>query len=324
LARLRLSLRSRHYSPRTEQAYLAWIRRFVAFHGRKHPRELGAPDIEAFLDHLAANRQVSASTQNQALSALLFLYQVLERDLGEFRGVVRAKRPERLPVVLTPSEVSLLLAQMTGVTSLMSRLMYGAGLRLAECTSLRIKDLALERREIRIRDGKGRKDRVAPLPRILIDPIARHLDAVRDQHRADLQLGAGFVELPDGLARKYPNAPREWPWQWLFPATRGYIHPATGQRRRHHLHDTVVQRAVRRAALAAGLSKPVSPHTLRHCFATHLLEAGYDIRTIQELLGHRDVATTMIYTHVLNRGALGVESPLDRLAAPHPHSRPRF
>jgi integron integrase len=202
---------------------------------------------------------------------------------------------------------------MTGVTALFARLLYGTGLRITECTTLRIKDLDLPRHEVRLRDGKGRKDRIAPFPKTLVEPMTRHLENVRRQHQADLQQGAGFVQLPDGLARKYPNAPREWPWQWVFPATRHYIHQPSGQVRRHHLHETVIQRSIKRAALAARLTKPVTPHTLRHCFATHLLDAGYDIRTIQELLGHRDVATTMIYTHVLNRGALGVVSPLDHL-----------
>lgn len=314
LQRVRAALRARHYSPRTEQAYLSWTRRFIVFHGRRHPAELGASEVEAFLSQLACQAGVSASTQNQALAALLFLYaQVLERDLEALRPMVRAKRPERLPVVLSRREVASLLGRLRGVPRLMAALMYGAGLRLLETVSLRIKDLDIPRGEIRIRDGKGRKDRVVPFPSTLDHDMTRHLQQVRELHTFDLSEGAGFVQLPDALRSKYPNAPRELPWQWVFPATRTYRDPLTGERRRHHLHQTVVQRAVRQAAIAAGLTKPSTCHTLRHCFATHLLESGYDIRTIQELLGHRDVSTTMIYTHVLNRGALGVRSPLDLL-----------
>jgi integron integrase len=275
---------------------------------------MGSAEVRAFLDHLARDRNVSASTQNQALAALLFLYNdVLAITLERQSPLIRAQRRERIPIVLTPTEVSSLLAQLDGTPYLMASLLYGAGLRLLEWARLRINDIDLDRREIRVRDGKGRKDRLTPLPIALISKLELHLQRVRQQHQADLHGGAGYVEIPDALRTKYPNAPREWPWQWLFPATRGYLHPQTAERRRHHLHETVVQRAVRQAALAAHLSKRVSCHTLRHSFATHLLEAGYDIRTIQELLGHRDVATTMIYTHVLNRGALGVQSPLDAL-----------
>ncbi len=245
---------------------------------------------------------------------MLFLYNdVLAISLEKQAPLVRAKRPERIPVVLTPSEVSALLGRLDGTAYLMASLLYGAGLRLLECARLRVKDLDLERREIRVRDGKGRKDRLAPLPIALIGQLQVHIAAVRKQHESDLRAGAGHVEIPDALRSKYPNASRDWPWQWLFPATRIYHHQETNERRRHHLHETVLQRAVRQAALSAQLSKRVSCHTLRHSFATHLLEAGYDIRTIQELLGHRDVATTMIYTHVLNRGALGGQSPLDAL-----------
>lgn len=311
---VRLALRRRHYSPRTERAYCDWIRRFIVHHGKRHPGGMGSPEVRAFLDHLARERNVSASTQNQALAALLFLYNdVLAITLERQVPLIRAKRPERIPVVLTPTEVSSLLSRLDGTAHLMASLLYGAGLRLLECARLRVKDIDLERREIRVRDGKGRKDRLAPLPIALVGGLRLHVQSIHQQHQSDLRSGAGYVEIPDALRTKYPNAPREWPWQWLFPATRGYVHPQTGERRRHHLHETVVQRAVRQAALAAQLSKRVSCHTLRHSFATHLLEAGYDIRTIQELLGHRDVATTMIYTHVLNRGALGVQSPLDAL-----------
>jgi integron integrase len=314
---VRLALRRRHYSPKTERAYCDWIRRFIVHHGKRHPGGMGSAEVRAFLDHLARERNVSASTQNQALAALLFLYnEVLAITFERQVPLIRAKRPERIPIVLTPSEVSALLSRLDGTAYLMASLLYGAGLRLLECARLRVKDIDLERREIRVRDGKGRKDRLAPLPIALIADLELHVESVRHQHQADLRAGAGHVEIPDALRSKYPNASREWPWQWLFPATRGYLHPQTGERRRHHLHETVVQRAVRQAALAAHLSKRVSCHTLRHSFATHLLEAGYDIRTIQELLGHRDVATTMIYTHVLNRGALGVQSPLDILPKP--------
>lgn len=313
LDRVRAALRTRHYSPRTEEAYCGWIRRYIRFHDRRHPDTLGPEAVEHFLNHLAA-RRVSASTQNQALAAVLFLYaQVLLQPIEIGGEVVRAKRPHRIPVVLTITEVVALIERMNGVPRLMACILYGSGLRLLECAELRVKDLDLERCELRIRDGKGRKDRVTTLPRRLVEPLRDHLDEVQSNHRRDVALGAGWVALPDALDRKYPNAGREWPWQWVFPATRTYLEPESGQRRRHHLHETVLQRAVRYAAALAGLAKPVSPHTLRHSFATHLLEAGYDIRTIQELLGHRDVATTMLYTHVLNRGGLGVRSPFDVL-----------
>ena len=292
---MRAALRRRHYSYRTERAYCDWVKRFVLFHGKRHPSTLGAPEVRAFIDHLATGRNVSASTQNQALAALLFLYgDVLAISLEKQLPLMRARRPERIPVVLTPREVAEVLAQLTGRTRLIGSLLYGAGLRLLECVRLRVKDVDFERRELRIRDGKGRKDRLAPLPVSLIGDLRPHLDFVRAQHQRDLRDGAGYVELPDALRHKFPAAPREWPWQWLFPATRTYLHTFTNERRRHHLHETVVQRAIRQAAIAAHLSKRVSSHTLRHSFATHLLETGYDIRTIQELLGHRDVSTTMI------------------------------
>lgn len=314
---VRQALRLRHYSPRTERAYCGWIVRFVRFHGTRHPSELGAAEVEAFLEHLAQQRQVSAATQNQALAALLFLYhEVLAISLERQARFVRARRPERLPIVLAAHEVTMLLNQLKGPTHLMASLLYGSGLRLLECARLRVKDLDFSRRELRVHNGKGRKDRVAPLPASLVPPLREHLHLVRRQHDHDVRLGAGYVELPTALSLKYPRASREWIWQWVFPATRTYLHTATGQRRRHHLHETVLQRAVRQAALSAQLSKRVSCHTLRHSFATHLLEAGQDIRTIQELLGHRDLSTTMLYTHVLNRGPLGVTSPLDRLNKP--------
>jgi integron integrase len=281
---------------------------------RRHPAELGKDEVARFLSHLAIGAKVSASTQNQALSALLFLYaEVLGSELGWMEDVVRAKGPARLPVVMSRLEVNAVLAGLSGSTRLMASLLYGSGLRLVECVTLRVKDVDFGAGQLTVRRGKGQRDRAALLPQSLVEPLTRHLAAVRRQHEVDVARGAGFVELPNALSTKYPNAPREWPWQWVFPATRTYVHPETGERRRHHLHETVLQRAVREAARAAGLSKPVSCHTFRHSFATHLLEAGYDIRTIQKLLGHRDVRTTMIYTHVLSRGPLGVKSPLDAL-----------
>jgi integron integrase len=312
LDRVRQALRLRHYSRRTEKAYVGWIRRFVLHHGRRHPREMGRPEVSAFLTHLAARERVSASTQNQALSALLFLYgQVLGADIGWLDDVVRARRPARVPVVLTREEVRAVLAELEGTQKLMASLLYGAGLRLLECCRLRVKDLELGRGEIVVREGKGGRDRVTILPGQLIAPLATQIERVRAQHARDLAAGAGSVELPQALERKYPRAPFDLGWQWVFPATRLYTDPASGRRRRHHLHESVLQRAVREAVLRAGIRKPASCHTLRHSFATHLLENGYDIRTIQELLGHRDVSTTMIYTHVLNRGGRGVRSPLD-------------
>ncbi len=322
LDQLRDVIRARGLSPRTAEAYAAWVRRYILHHGRRHPRELGAADVESFLSHLANARSVAASTQNQALAALLFLYtHVLGTPLGDARDFTRAKRPHRVPVVLTQPEVAAVLRQMSGVTALMASLLYGAGLRLLECARLRVKDLDFERRELTVRDGKGQKDRRTMLPASAAASLEEHLTRVRAQHESDLQSGAGWVELPHAQDRKYPNAGREWPWQWVFPATRTYREPVTGRHRRHHLHETVLQGAMRDAVLATGMSKRASCHTLRHSFATHLLEAGYDIRTIQELLGHRDVSTTMIYTHVLNRGGLAVRSPLDaalprRLGAP--------
>jgi integron integrase len=313
LDRVRAVLRSRHYSRRTEESYVAWIRRFIHFHGRQHPANLGEPEITGFLSALATDRHVSASTQNQALAALLFLYkQVLERQIDWLEGMVHAKRPERLPVVLTRGEIASVLGHMHGIERVCASLIYGAGLRLMEALQLRVKDVDLAGQQLVVRDGKGRKDRVTVLPATLQTALRAHLENARDQHASDLRCGAGFVQLPDALRVKYPSAPREWPWQWLFPATRHYVDEITGERRRHHLHETVIQRAVRRAAHAAGIPKPVTPHALRHSFATHLLESGSDIRTIQQLLGHKDVSTTMIYTHVLRRGPLGVQSPLDR------------
>ena len=313
LDEVRQALRVRHYSRRTEQAYVAWMKRYFAYHGMKHPAELGTDHVNAFLCSLATEQHVAASTQNQAQCALLFLYDVvLDRPL-DLDAVVRAKRPKRLPVVMSRAEVTALLARMEGTPRLMASLLYGSGLRLLECARLRIKDVDFQRGEIRVRDGKGLKDRVTPLPGSLVAPLTAHIERVRAQHQRDLRDGAGFVELPGALGVKLPGAPREWVWQWLFPATRHYTDRDTGERRRHHFHQSALQRAVKNAVFAAGLSKRVSCHTLRHSFATHLLESGYDIRTIQKLLGHANVSTTMIYTHVLQRGALGVKSPLDQL-----------
>jgi integron integrase len=312
LDRVREVCRLRHFSPRTEKAYVGWIRRFLRFHRMRHPRDMGAPDVEAFLSSLARQGGVAASTQNQALSGLLFLYKdVLGVALPSIEGIVRAIRPVRMPVVLSRSEVAVVLNRLRGPCWLMASLLYGSGLRLLECAQLRVKDVDLERLELMVRDGKGRKDRVTVFPRSLHAPFSAHLTEVKRQHERDVSAGAGTVALPDALRVKYPTAAREWGWQWVFPATRLYVDAVTGERRRHHLHESVLQRAIKDAVRAAGLTKQASAHSLRHSFATHLLEAGYDIRTIQELLGHRDVATTMIYTHVLNRGGRGVRSPLD-------------
>jgi integron integrase len=314
LDQVRGAIRARHYSRRTEVAYTRWIVRFNRFHGKRHPAELGEAEITRFLTHLAVRDRVSASTQNQALSALIFRYrEVLRRDLEWLAGVVRAKRPARLPVVLSRDEAAALMRQLQGVEWLMASLLYGAGLRLLECCHLRVKDVDFDRGEITVHDGKGSKDRVTLLPARVGPPLAAHLERVRRQHEEDLRRGLGSVELPAALERKYPRAPWEWGWQWVFPATRFYTDAETGRRRRHHLHESVLQRAVRQGVLRTGLAKSASCHTLRHSFAMHLLEAGYDIRTIQELLGHSDVSTTMIYTHVLNRGGRGVRSPLDGL-----------
>jgi integron integrase len=313
LDRVRLAVRHRHYSPRTERAYVHWIRRFILFHDKRHPDDMGEVEITQFLTSLASPGRVSASTQNQALAALLFLYRVvLNRKLDWLEDVVRAKRPVRLPVVLTRKEVEALLGHLSGVNRLIASLLYGSGLRLLEGLRLRVKDVDFGRCEITVRDGKGRKDRITLLPSRLKEPLIEHLTKVRRRHDADIKKKLGAVELPDALARKYPRAAFEWGWQWIFAATRHYIEHETGQQRRHHLHATVVQRAIKEAAIKARFAKHASTHTLRHSFATHLLEDGYDIRTIQELLGHSDVSTTMIYTHVLNRGGRGVRSPLDK------------
>ncbi|MCE1204904.1 MAG: integron integrase [Holophagaceae bacterium] len=311
---VREAIRIRHYSLRTEDAYVDWARRFILFHGKRHPRELGAPEVQAFLSHLAVDRQVAASTQNQAKAALIFLYkEVLAVDLPWLAEVVHAKRQPRLPVVLTPAEVRVLLDQMEGVMGLVARLLYGTGMRLMEVLRLRVKDLDFAGRELVVREGKGGKDRMTVLPASLVAPLRVHLEQVRALHAADLAEGFGEVMLPDALASKYPGAARQWGWQWVFPSTLRSVDPRSGAVRRHHLHAESVQKAVRLAARAGELAKPVTPHVLRHSFATHLLGAGHDIRTVQELLGHADVETTMIYTHVLNRGGRGVLSPLDGL-----------
>ena len=314
LDRLREELRVRHLSIRTEDAYVDWARRFILFHGKRHPNEMGAAEVSAFLGHLAVERQVAASTQNQAKAALLFLYRVgLGQDLPWLDDVVQAKRSRRIPVVLTPGEVRKLLDQMDGCMGLVARLLYGTGMRLMEGLRLRVKDLEFERRELLVRDGKGGKDRVTMLPDSLAAALRAQLEQARLLHEQDLAEGLGEVVLPDALAVKFKSAARAWGWQWVFPSALRSVDPRSGKQRRHHLHAESVQKAVRLAARAAELVKPVTPHVLRHSFATHLLMAGQDIRTVQELLGHKDVETTMIYTHVLNRGGLGVTSPLDRM-----------
>lgn len=314
LDRMRLAIRTRHYSRRTEEAYLMWVKRYIRFHGLRHPGELQPSAVAQFLSHLANESNVSASTQSQALSALLFLYRdILEKDFGWLEGVVRAKRPKRLPVVLSAQEVSALLAELKGAQWLMANLLYGAGLRLLEACTLRVKDVDLGQRQLTVRGGKGGRDRITLLPDIIVEPLTAHLEKVAAAHYRDLEAGCGRVVLPHQLAAKYPNADQEWIWQWVFPASRLYWDAGKEVWRRHHTHESVLQRAVRGAADRAKIPKRVSCHTLRHSFATHLLEDGYDIRTVQELLGHKDVSTTMIYTHVLTRGGRGVRSPADRL-----------
>jgi integron integrase len=312
MSELRSSLRSRHYSRRTEESYCLWVRRFVRFHRLRHPVDMAEPEINAFLTHLAVDEHVSASTQTQALSALLFLYRnVLHREVGELDDLVRARTPRRLPVVLTRDEARAVLARLEGDHWLIASLLYGSGLRLMECLRLRVLDLDLAHSQITVRDGKGGKDRVTMLPHAVAPALREQLHAARAIHQRDLADGWGRVELPGALARKYPNASGEWRWQWVFPQQRRWINRQTGEQGRHHVHETIVQRAVKDAVRQAGITKHATCHTLRHSFATHLLEGGYDIRTIQELLGHKDVRTTMIYTHVLNRGGQGVRSPMD-------------
>ena len=314
LDQVRAKIRVKHYSLRTEQAYVDWIKRFILFNGKRHPAELGAGEVEAFLTYLASVREVAASTQNQAKSAVLFLYRdVLAIELPWLAHVEKAKASMRLPVVLTHEEVAQVLRRLDGVHLLIGRLLYGTGLRIMEGVRLRVKDVEFSRREILVRDGKGRKDRISVLPQGVAPALKVQMQEAREIHAADLALGYGRVWLPHALERKYPEASRAWGWQYVFPAPHRSVDPRTGITRRHHLGDQAFQRAMRQAVHDAGIHKPATPHTLRHSFATHLLDAGYDIRTVQELLGHSNVSTTMIYTHVLNRGGRGVISPLDRL-----------
>lgn len=312
LDQVREIIRLKHYSRSTEKTYVFWIRRFILFHQKRHPREMGEPEIEAFLTYLAIRRKVSASTQNQAFNALLFLYRhVLHKELKESIQAVRAKRPQRLPTVLSREEAKRIIDAMEDTEKLIVQILYGCGLRLMECLRLRVKDLDFELNQIVIHDGKGQKSRRTMLPEAIQEALQGHLRRVRIQHQADLKKGYGRVVLPGALARKYPRAETEWGWQFVFPAKTMYREQETGKRRRHHLHPSQIQRALKRAVATAGIAKPAHCHTFRHSFATHLLEAGYDIRTVQELLGHKDVSTTMIYTHVLHRGGLAVRSPLD-------------
>lgn len=306
-------LRVKHYSLRTEKTYVDWIKRFIWFHGKRHPKDMGAAEVEAFLSHLAVDRSVSASTQNQAKSALLFLYkEVLGIQLPWLDNITQAKVPKRLPVVLTREEVQSVLARMDGTIWLIASLLYGSGMRIMECLRLRVKDIDFAKHEILVREGKGFKDRVTMLPATLVQPLKQHLERVKLLHDEDLASGYGEVFMPMALDKKYPNAGKSWGWQYVFPSINMSVDPYSGKTRRHHADDKAIQRAMKKAVLAAGIAKPATPHTLRHSFATHLLENGYDIRTVQELLGHSDVSTTMIYTHVLNKGGRGVISPLDR------------
>lgn len=314
LDQVRLALRVRHYSLRTEHTYVQWIRRYILFHKKRHPIDMGAPEVNDFLSDLALDKRVAASTQNQALCAILFLYKrVLHRDIGSLGEVVRARRPRKIPVVLTREEVRNVMSRLQGTKWLLASLLYGTGMRVMECLRLRVKDLDFTYRQIFVREGKGGKDRVTMLPENLIEPLRSHLTRVKKLHGKDLEEGFGRVELPYALERKYPNADREWAWQYVFPASNRSVDPRSGVRRRHHFYPQTLQRAVKDAVRQAGIAKPASCHTMRHSFATHLLDSGYDIRTVQELLGHKDVSTTMIYTHVLNKGAHGVKSPADLL-----------
>src|SRR5438067_4616251 len=314
LERVRDVIRVKHYSLRTERTYCDWIERFIRFHRMRHPSEMGAAEVGEFLTHLARDGHVAASTQNQALSALLFLYkEVLKQEIGWLEDVERAKKPIRLPVVLTRDDVHKIFAHLHGTARLMAGLLYGSGLRLMECVRLRVKDVDFGYARITVRDAKGGKDRVTMLPVNLAAPLQRHLQKVKVQHEQDLADGFGEVWLPDALARKYPNTAREWRWQFVFPSSRISVDPRSQAKRRHHIDESALQQAIKMAVRSAGLTKPASCHTFRHSFATHLLENGYDIRTLQELLGHKDVSTTMIYTHVLNKPGIGVRSPLDHI-----------
>ena len=306
------AIRTRHYSIRTEQAYVKWVKNFVLFHNKKHPAEMGENEISEYLTFLAVKRKVAASTQNQALSAILFLFkQVLKRDISWLDDVIKAKKPKKLPLVFSKDEAKKVLLQLEGTKWIMASALYGSGLRLMECIRLRTKDIDFSYKQITVRDGKGQNDRVTMLPQPLIEPLQRHLEKVRHLHDQDKREGYGEVYLPYALARKYPNAGREFCWQYVFPASKLSIDPRSGKTRRHHVDESVLQNGVKQAIRASGINKPGSCHTLRHSFATHLLENGYDIRTVQELLGHKDLRTTMIYTHVLNKGPLSVRSPID-------------
>ena len=314
LTQLSQAIRSRHYSRSTEATYVHWIKRFIFFHHVRHPQEMAEPEINAFLTHLAVKEHVSASTQNQALCAIIFLYKhVINRKIGDIGEVIRARKPVRLPVVMTKAEVKAVLSNLTGDKWIIAYIMYGAGLRLMECLRLRVQDVDFNQNQITVRDGKGDKDRVTMFPESVKKPLAEHLSKVKKIHESDIEKGLGRVLLPDALARKYPNASKEWRWQWIFPQNTLWHNIKTGERGRHHVHETLIQKLVKDAVTKAGLVKRATCHTFRHSFATHLLEDGYDIRTIQELLGHKDLKTTMIYTHVLNKGPSAVRSPADNL-----------
>ncbi|MCI0496065.1 integron integrase [candidate division KSB1 bacterium] len=312
LDQVRDTIRTKHYSMKTEEAYVHWIKRFILFHNKRHPKEMGEKEINQFITHLAVKEKVSASTQNQALCAIIFLYkQVLKIDIGDLGNIIWAKKPDRVPVVFTRSEAQAVLSQLTGMNWLMGMLLYGAGLRLTECLQLRVKDIDFEYKQITVHNAKGAKDRVTPLPERIIEPLKQHLKYVKELHEKDLKDGYTSVYLPYALERKYSNVGKELGWKFLFPATQISTDPRTGIKRRHHIYETVLQKAVKQAIRKTGITKHASCHTFRHSFATHLLESGYDIRTVQELLGHKDVKTTMIYTHVLSKGGLGVKSPAD-------------
>ncbi len=314
LDQVRDVIRKKHYSIRTEQAYVDWARRYILFHKKHHPKDMGEKEIAQFISHLATDRKVASSTQNQALNAIVFLYKrVLNIELGDFGHMERAKKPEKLPTVMARTEVNKVISSMSGINQLMSKLLYGCGLRLMECVRLRVKDVDFEQNNILVRDGKGMKDRSTMLPEQLKPLLMEHLEGVKITHKQDLDNRLGETYLPFALERKYPNAAKEWGWQYVFPSEKISKDPRSGKMRRHHVSESALQRAVQKAARKAELTKHVSPHTFRHSFATHLLEGGYDIRTVQELLGHKDVSTTMIYTHVINKGGMGVQSPLDTL-----------
>lgn len=314
LTQLSQAMRSRHYSRKTESTYIHWIKRFIFFHHVRHPKDMAEPEINAYLTHLAVKEHVSSSTQNQALCAIIFLYKyVLNRKIGDIGEVIRAKQSRYIPVVMTKDEVKAVVGNLTGDKKLMISLMYGTGLRLMECLRLRVQDIDFGRNEITVRDGKGAKDRITMLPESLKEPLRQHLVKTKSVHESDIKDGWGYVLMPYALDRKYPNAPRDWRWQWVFPQEKRWKNTKTGEQGRHHVHETLLQKAVKEAVMKSGIAKRIGCHTFRHSFATHLLENGYDIRTIQELLGHKDISTTMIYTHVLSKGGHGVRSPFDSL-----------